>query len=88
MKIHPRYFIVEKAKSELAMHVAKTMDTIDGNDAEALTVNEWLQVLNDVFHGQIGSIIKCEIRVERHGDENKRVNVSYDEKEEDSNHGT
>lgn len=84
MKIHPRYWIVETARAKLGLQIAQFMNETDETEDSALTVNEWLQVLNDVFHAQIGSIIKYEIREERHGDPNKKGDVAYEQEEQEN----
>lgn len=40
MKVHPRYWIVARAETELSSKILETMIRIDENEENALTVNE------------------------------------------------
>lgn len=70
-EVNSRYFLVQRAEGELSSEIIKKMNSFDEKEETALTVNEWISVLNNVFHSHIGSIVKYEIRQERHGTESK-----------------
>jgi hypothetical protein len=76
MKMHERFFKVRQVEAELSLAITQFM--IKQDEKDALTINEWLQVLNNVSHGQLHNIIKIEIRHERHGDETTPGDVAGD----------
>jgi hypothetical protein len=67
MKIHARFFLVQRAEVELGLAISEFM--LKQDKAEPLTQVEWLQVLNNVMNKELGHVIKYMIREERHGNQ-------------------
>jgi hypothetical protein len=61
--IHPRVKLVREAQIKLSGAISEAI--------RELTVAESLQVINGVMSDRIGTILKYEIRRERHGDTDK-----------------
>lgn len=61
MGLHPRYLIEREAELELRQAVSDVLNKHD------LTVLEAIRLLNMVCSDRITSIVKYELRVERHG---------------------
>lgn len=62
--IHPREAIVEKAKRKLESAV---FDVVSSDEFKELTSAEYTKVINVVLYGQIASLMRHLIRIERHG---------------------
>ena len=65
MQIHKREQITQQANYDLTkslLHITEEHD---------LTEGEYLQLIGDVFGGALTSQAKYQIRMERHGNENK-----------------
>jgi hypothetical protein len=71
ISLHPRYFIVENHKNDLARLVLdferKCIESKDG-----ITEAEWLSILTEVFSDNLRSVVKGQIRMERHGTTDKK----------------
>lgn len=63
MQIHPRYFIVQKAKHEISMAITRVMTKND------ISLVEGIGILGD----EILSLQKHALRVERHGTADKKA---------------
>jgi hypothetical protein len=61
--------IERKAEHDLRQHISDVLDEYD------LTTLEALRLLNHVCSDRISSILKFELRVERHGKEDKPADV-------------
>ena len=68
MKLHERYFIVKEIELELSGLVLDFLI----KHKDDITDGEELKILNEVFSSSIGSVARGMIRVERHGDTDKK----------------
>lgn len=64
VQMHPRRVVVRQAKSALS---SALLDWEESDAVKDLTPLEVLSVLQDVLGGQLSSLLKYEIRHERHG---------------------
>lgn len=69
MKVHPRYFLVQQVKAELALEISKF---IVKNEDKDLTVTEWLQIMNEISSEKIGHLIRILIQDERNENEEEQ----------------
>ena len=65
-RLHPREAIVSSAQTDLRTVVFEW-----GQRHPDLTSAEWLKILLGVCSDEAQSLLKTEIRIERHGDANK-----------------
>ena len=72
MRIHKREFTVRQAELEITEAVHKI------TDKHKLTTWEMLRVVNVALSGVIGSIVRYEIRNERHGNYDKPGGLAGD----------
>jgi hypothetical protein len=62
MKVHPRHFLVQQVKAELALEISKF---IAKNEDKDLTVAEWLQIMNEVSFEKTARLVGTMIQDER-----------------------
>lgn len=66
MRLHAREVVVTEAEIDL-----RTIINEWGKKHSELSSAEYLKILLEVCHDQAQSLLKIEIRLERHGDANK-----------------
>lgn len=72
MTRHPRSILAQEAKAAILEELYKIDKKFE------LTTIEWLITLQDSFNSQVASILKYELRRERHGDINKPADILDD----------
>ena len=81
--MHPREQLCREAESELRLAIA-AVTCKKGGVFSKLTLVEEMQVLNTVFSGEVGGILKYALRYERHGNTDTPAGFASEGKEDES----